>query len=135
VSVASDQIKEYLAAGGLFNPEMMNQTKHDAVRDTLIKARDDIQKLERENAALRQALEDMPTCRCGLSTDEQCALSVENAVLRKDSARLDYIFYPSCSMRARARMRKFIGTPEYLPGTGLCPWRAGIDAAMKEGQQ
>lgn len=36
-----------------------------------------------QNAALRQALEDMPTCRCGLSTDEQCALSVENAALRK----------------------------------------------------
>ena len=35
-----------------------------------------------QNAALRQALEDMPTCRCGLSTDEQCALSVENAALR-----------------------------------------------------
>ena len=39
--------------------------------------------LERENAALRQALEDMPTCRCGLSTDEQCALSVQNAALRE----------------------------------------------------
>ena len=35
-----------------------------------------------ENDALRKALEDMPTCRCGLSTDEQCALSVENAALR-----------------------------------------------------
>lgn len=57
MSVASDQIKEYLLAGGLFNPEMMNQTKHDAVRDTLIKARDDIQKLERENAALRKELD------------------------------------------------------------------------------
>jgi len=31
----------------------MNQTQHEAVRDTLIKARDDIQCLERENAALR----------------------------------------------------------------------------------
>lgn len=40
--------------------------------------------LQRENAALRQALADMPTCRCGLSTDEQCALSVENAALRKE---------------------------------------------------
>ena len=37
---------------------------------------------QKENAALRQALADMPTCRCGLSTDEQCALSVENADLR-----------------------------------------------------
>jgi hypothetical protein len=58
----------------------------------------------------------------------------QHAALRADKARLDYIFYPSCSMRARARMRKFIGTPEYLPGTGLCPWRAGIDDAMKEAQ-
>ena len=38
--------------------------------------------LERENADLRQTLADMPTCRCGLSTDEQCALSVENADMR-----------------------------------------------------
>lgn len=43
----------------------------------------------RENAALRQALEDMPTCRCGLSTDEQCALSVENAALREALKRAD----------------------------------------------
>ena len=55
MSEASDQITEYLSVGGLFNPEMMNQTQHEAVRDTLIKARDDIQSLERENAALREA--------------------------------------------------------------------------------
>ena len=53
MSAASDQITEYLSVGGLFNPEMMNQTQHEAVRDTLIKARDDIQRLESENAALR----------------------------------------------------------------------------------
>ena len=56
MSAASDQITEYLSVGGLFNPEMMNQTQHEAVRDTLIKARDDIQRLERENAALREML-------------------------------------------------------------------------------
>lgn len=55
MSTASGQITEYLSVGGLFNPEMMNQTQHEAVRDTLIKARDDIQSLERENAALREA--------------------------------------------------------------------------------
>lgn len=44
--------------------------------------REMIASLRCENAALRQALEDMPTCRCGLSTDEQCALSVQNAALR-----------------------------------------------------
>ena len=62
-------------------------------------------------------------------------LERENAALREDKARLDYIFWPSYSRRARARMRKIIGAPEYLPGTGLCAWRAGIDAAMREGKQ
>ena len=56
MSAASDQITEYLSVGGLFNPEMMNQYQHEAVRDTLIKARDDIQSLEQENAALRALL-------------------------------------------------------------------------------
>lgn len=58
MSAASDQITQYLSVGGLFNPEMMNQTQHEAVRDTLIKARDDIQSLERENAALRSLLKE-----------------------------------------------------------------------------
>jgi len=62
-------------------------------------------------------------------------LERENAALREDKARLDYIFWPSYSRRARARMRKIIGAPEYLPGTGLCAWRAGIDAAMREAKQ
>ena len=57
MSDASDLITEYLSVGGLFNPEMMNQMQHDAVRFTLIKARDDIQYLERENAALRKLLD------------------------------------------------------------------------------
>lgn len=80
MSVASDQIKEYLLAGGLFNPEMMNQTQHDAVRDTLIKARDDIQKLERENAALRVALEDIMT-----ESDEQVIWRMARAALQKEA--------------------------------------------------
>jgi hypothetical protein len=46
VSKASDLIKEYLSVGGLFNPEIMNQNQHDAVRDTLIIARDEICGLE-----------------------------------------------------------------------------------------
>jgi hypothetical protein len=58
VSEASDQITQYLSVGGLFNPEIMNQTQHEAVRDTLIKARDDIQSLERENAALKKLIDD-----------------------------------------------------------------------------
>lgn len=39
--------------------------------------------LHRENAALRDAIEAMPTCRCEMSTDDQCALAAENAALRK----------------------------------------------------
>lgn len=56
MSTASDQIREYLCVGGLFNPEVMNQTQHDAVRDTLINAHEDILRLERDNAALRADL-------------------------------------------------------------------------------
>lgn len=59
MSRASDQITEYLSVGGLFNPELMNQYQHEAVRDTLVKARDDIQKLESENAELRKDKERM----------------------------------------------------------------------------
>ena len=57
MSAASDQITQYLSVGGLFNPEIMNQTHHEAVRDTLIKAQQDIHRLERENAELRARLE------------------------------------------------------------------------------
>ena len=46
MSKASDLIEEYLSVGGLFNPEIMNQNQHDAVRDTLIIARDEIRGLE-----------------------------------------------------------------------------------------
>jgi methyl coenzyme M reductase subunit C-like uncharacterized protein (methanogenesis marker protein 7) len=48
VSKASDTIREYLELGGLLNPEMMNQSQHEAVRKTLIDAREDIERLERE---------------------------------------------------------------------------------------
>lgn len=41
-----------------------------------------VEELRRENAALHAAIAAMPTCRCGLSTEEQCSLSVENADLR-----------------------------------------------------
>lgn len=37
-----DRITEYLAAGGLFNPEMM---EHDKVRDLLVDCRAEIQRL------------------------------------------------------------------------------------------
>ena len=57
MSKASDLIEEYLSVGGLFNPEIMNQTQHDAVRDTLIIARDEIRGLEDRIKRLDETLE------------------------------------------------------------------------------
>jgi hypothetical protein len=57
VSKASDLIDEYLCVGGLFNPEIMNQNQHDAVRDTLIIARDEIRFLEKRIKRLDETLE------------------------------------------------------------------------------
>jgi capsule polysaccharide export protein KpsE/RkpR len=57
VSKASDLIEEYLSVGGLFNPEIMNQMQHDAVRDTLIIARDEIRGLEKRIKQLDETLE------------------------------------------------------------------------------
>ena len=54
MSKASDAIREYLELGGLFNPEIMNQFQHEAVRNTLIDAREDIERLERELNAAKQ---------------------------------------------------------------------------------
>ena len=55
MSKASDLIEEYLSVGGLFNPEIMNQNQHDAVRDTLIIARDEIRRLEDRIKRLEEA--------------------------------------------------------------------------------
>jgi len=57
VSKALDLIEEYLSVGGLFNPEIMNQMQHDAVRDTLIIARDEIRGLEKRIKQLEETLE------------------------------------------------------------------------------
>ena len=57
MSKASDLIEEYLSVGGLFNPEIMNQNQHDAVRDTLIIARDEIRGLEDRIKQLDKTLE------------------------------------------------------------------------------
>ena len=57
MSKASDLIEEYLSVGGLFNPEIMNQNQHDAVRDTLIIARDEIRGLEDRIKRLDETLE------------------------------------------------------------------------------
>lgn len=97
MSEASDQITEYLSVGGLFNPEMMNQTQHEAVRNTLIKARDDIQRLESENAKLRDTVEQWKCrfydvadaiCRESTGIEDLCrqarALRAENIALRTE---------------------------------------------------
>ena len=55
MSKASDLIEEYLSVGGFFNPEVMNQNQHDAVRDTLIIARDEIRGLEDRIKRLEEA--------------------------------------------------------------------------------
>ncbi len=97
MSTASDQITEYLSVGGLFNPEIMNQTQHEAVRDTLIKARDDIQRLESENAKLRDTVEQWK-CRYYDVADAICResngiedLCRQASALRADKSRLDWL--------------------------------------------
>jgi hypothetical protein len=62
VSKASDLIEEYLSVGGLFNPEIMNQNQHDAVRDTLIIARDEIRGLEDRIKRLDKAGDYLDEC-------------------------------------------------------------------------
>ena len=57
MSKALDLIEEYLSVGGFFNPEIMNQNQHDAVRDTLIIARDEIRELEKRIKLLDETLE------------------------------------------------------------------------------
>jgi len=37
----------------------------------------EVNELRVDNADLRDAIEAMPTCRCGMSIDEQCALAAE----------------------------------------------------------
>lgn len=83
--------------------------------------------LQRENAALRQALADMPTCRCGLSTDEQCALSVENAALRADKDRLDWFINLDEEDRVKFCRGWYRWTPEEV--------KAEIDAQLKKEAQ
>lgn len=48
------RITEYLGVGGLFNPEILNVQQHEAVRDTLIQARDELTAAQAENAKLKE---------------------------------------------------------------------------------
>lgn len=50
------RINEYLGVGGLFNPEILNVQQHEAVRDTLIQARDELAAANERNLNLRTAI-------------------------------------------------------------------------------
>lgn len=68
------RVTEYLSAGGLFNPELMD---HEAVRHILIDARDVIEIIARERSALETRVRcdgcgneiDPDTCHCGQPID------------------------------------------------------------------
>ena len=47
------------------------------------------QDIEKELAKAKAAIEAMPTCRCEMSTDDQCQLAGENAQLSSDIDRLE----------------------------------------------
>lgn len=50
----AELITEYLSSGGSFNPELM---EHDKVRDIVIAARDELDRLTAENERLREEVE------------------------------------------------------------------------------
>jgi len=53
------RINEYLGVGGLFNPEILNVQQHEAVRDTLIQARDELNAANDRIKRLEEAGEKM----------------------------------------------------------------------------
>lgn len=50
------RITEYLEVGGLFNPEIVNVQQHEAVRDTLIQARDELTAANKEIHLLKEQI-------------------------------------------------------------------------------
>ena len=74
--------------------------------------------LERENAALRDAIEAMPTCRCEMSTDDQCALAAENAALLAEVKE-------QCTLNAKGSEREYSlrGRIEQLERENAALWR------------
>jgi len=100
-------------------------SKADLVEMTnkALEERDDANK---QNAALRDAIEAMPTCRCEMSTDDQCALAAENAALRADAERYRYI-KNSETMEVSEILQSFCVSITF-------DLDAAIDAARKEAQ-
>ena len=52
---AVSRINDYLCVGGFFNPEIVNVQQHEAVRDTLIQARDELNAANERIKRLAQA--------------------------------------------------------------------------------
>lgn len=51
------RINEYLDVGGFFNPEILNVQQHEAVRDTLIQARDELNAANKRIKRLEEAVD------------------------------------------------------------------------------
>jgi BMFP domain-containing protein YqiC len=56
---AVSRINEYLCVGGFFNPEIVNVQQHEAVRDTLIQARDELNAANERIKRLEEALDEV----------------------------------------------------------------------------
>jgi len=70
---------------------------------------------------------------CDCREEKFKQLEQENAELRKDGDRLEYLFWPSGSTKARYWVRKLMASRDYDdPSPILKIWRDAIDAARKE---
>lgn len=63
---AVSRINEYLCVGGFFNPEIVNVQQHEAVRDTLIQARDELNAANKRIKRLEEAGSRMRLYCCDL---------------------------------------------------------------------
>lgn len=62
-------------------------------------------------------------------------LKEENVALQQDKERLEYLFWPSGSRKARYWLGKFIESGHYCDASKIEIWRTAIDAARKQPQQ
>ena len=70
---------------------------------------------------------------CDCREEKFKQLEQENAELREDERRLEYIFWPSGSSKARYWVRKLMESREYSESSPTIKiWRDAIDAARKE---
>jgi BMFP domain-containing protein YqiC len=66
---AVSRINEYLCVGGFFNPEIVNVQQHEAVRDTLIQARDELNAANERIKRLEEAGDEMVSHAKALGMD------------------------------------------------------------------